>query len=188
LPYGDRRGARQAKGFSATLQRGTAGWGSNQADRGEFTALTSRVVAAYVANHMLPASELPTIIRMVHAALRGVGQAPATEPNPRRPDQAVSRTGSFGLEDGLRMTMLKRHLRMAHGLKPEQYRARWGLAWDYAIVAPNYSAMRSAAARSIEPGRSRSEPAPEPPSQLEPSPDSTSAAKVTPRRRKRGKN
>jgi predicted transcriptional regulator len=86
------------------------------------------------------------------------------------------------------MTMLKRHLRTMHGLTPEEYRARWGLAWDYPMVAPSYSEMRSAFARSIGLGRSRTEPAPEPPSPPAPSPDSTSAAKAAPRRRKQGKN
>jgi predicted transcriptional regulator len=128
---------------------------------------------------------------MVHAALRGVGQAPATAPNPT-PAVPIKRSVApdhlVCLEDGLRVTMLKRQLRTAHGFTPEQYRARRGLAWDYPLVAPNYSAMRSAAARSIGLGRSRTEPAPEPPSQLEPLPESTSAAKAALRRRKRGKN
>jgi hypothetical protein len=80
----------------------------------------------------------------------------------------------------------KRHLRTVHGLTPEEYRARWGLASDYPMVAPNYSEKRSAFAHSIGLGRLRSEPAPEPPKPLEPPPDSTSAAKAAPRRRKRG--
>jgi predicted transcriptional regulator len=82
---------------------------------------------------------------------------------------------------------LKRHLRTAHGLTPEEYRARWGLAWDYPMVAPNYSEKRSAFARSIGLGRVRSESAPEPPKRLEPSPDSTSGAEGVPKRRRRRK-
>jgi predicted transcriptional regulator len=164
--------------------------GSNQADRGEFAALTSRVVAAYVANNPVPMSELPNIIRMVHTALRDAVQVPVPEPNPT-PAVAVKRSVApdylVCLEDGVRMTMLKRHLRRVHGLTPDEYRARWGLAWDYPMVAPNYSEKRSAFAHSIGLGRSRSEPAPEPPKRLEPSPDSASAAKAGPRRRRRGK-
>jgi predicted transcriptional regulator len=166
--------------------------GSDQADRGELAALTC-VVAAYVANHALPASELPTIIRVVHAALRGVGQAPATEPAPARtPAVLVKRSVTpdhlVCLEDGVHLITLKRHLLTAHGLTPEEYRARWGLAWDYPMAAPNYSERRAAFARSIGLGRSRSESAPEPPKRLEPSPDSTAAAKAAPRRRRRGKS
>jgi predicted transcriptional regulator len=54
--------------------------GSNQADRGELAALTSRVVAAYVANNPVPMSELPNIIRVVHAALRGADKRPHRSP------------------------------------------------------------------------------------------------------------
>ena len=46
------------------------------------------------------------------------------------------------LEDGRRMKMLKRHLKNAYGLTPEQYRAKWGLSEDYPMVAPNYRAAR----------------------------------------------
>lgn len=47
------------------------------------------------------------------------------------------------LEDGKRFKMLKRHLRTAYGLSPEEYRRRWGLPADYPMVAPNYSALKS---------------------------------------------
>jgi predicted transcriptional regulator len=164
--------------------------GSNQADRGELAALTSRVVIAYVANNPVPMAELSNIIRMVHTALRGARQAAVPEPNPT-PAVPVKRSVApdhlVCLEDGVRMTMLKRHLRAAHGLTPEEYRARWGLASDYPMAAPNYSERRSTFARSIGLGRSRSEPAPEPPRALEPASDSASAAKAAPRRRKRGR-
>jgi predicted transcriptional regulator len=103
--------------------------GTNQADRGELAALTSRVVGAYVANNPVPAAELPTIIRLVHAALRGAGQARASEAT-RAPAAPVKRSITpdhlVCLEDGMRFTTLERHLRTAHGLTPEEYRARWG--------------------------------------------------------------
>jgi hypothetical protein len=38
------------------------------------------------------------------------------------------------LEEGKQVTMLKRHLRTAHGLIPEQYRPKWGLPARYPIV------------------------------------------------------
>jgi predicted transcriptional regulator len=167
--------------------------GSNQADRGEFAALTSRVVAAYVANNPVPTSELPNIIRAVHAALRGAATAAVPEPTPARTPavpvkRSVTQDHLVCLEDGVHLITLKRHLLTAHGLTPEEYRARWGLAWDYPMAAPNYSERRSAFARSIGLGRSRSEPAPEPPRPLEPASDSASAAKAGPRRRRRGKS
>jgi predicted transcriptional regulator len=57
------------------------------------------------------------------------------------------------LEDGKRFKALRRHLRSEHGLTPDEYRAKWGLAGDYPMTAPNYSAKRSALAKSIGLGK-----------------------------------
>lgn len=40
------------------------------------------------------------------------------------------------LEDGRKLKALKRHLRTAFQLSPEEYRARWKLPADYPMVAP----------------------------------------------------
>ena len=47
---------------------------------------------------------------------------------------------------------------MAHGLTPEQYRAKWSLPSDYPMVAPNYAAQRSALAKSLGLGQLRQRP------------------------------
>jgi predicted transcriptional regulator len=52
------------------------------------------------------------------------------------------------LEDGKRFKSLKKHL-AAHGLTPDQYRAKWTLPSNYPMVAPNYAAARSALAKAI---------------------------------------
>lgn len=57
------------------------------------------------------------------------------------------------LEDGKKLKMLKRHLKSAYGMTPEQYRERWGLPADYPMVAPNYAEKRSSLAREIGLGR-----------------------------------
>ena len=53
---------------------------------------------------------------------------------------------------------MKRHL-ASHGLTPNEYRAKSGLAGDYPMVAPQYAAERSAMAKKIGFGR---KPAPKP--------------------------
>ena len=53
------------------------------------------------------------------------------------------------LEDGRRLKMLKRHLKTAYNMSPDEYRERWGLPADYPMVAPNYAARRSALAKEI---------------------------------------
>lgn len=60
------------------------------------------------------------------------------------------------LEDGKKLKMLKRHLRLSYNLTPDGYRKKWGLAPDYPMVAPKYSARRAALAKKIGLGRSMS--------------------------------
>ncbi|MBM2712847.1 MucR family transcriptional regulator [Mesorhizobium caraganae] len=119
--------------------------------------LTADIVAAYVQNNATSVSGLPDLIASVNSALSGLLQ-PATPPatvltpaiNPKRsvtPDFIVC------LEDGKKFKSLKRHLATHFGMTPAQYRTKWGLPADYPMVAPNYTARRSALAKSIGLGR-----------------------------------
>ena len=45
--------------------------------------------------------------------------------------------------------MLKRHLKTAYDMSPDEYRERWGLPRDYPMVAPNYAKHRSSLAKKI---------------------------------------
>lgn len=57
------------------------------------------------------------------------------------------------LEDGLRFKMLKRHLKEAYGMSPDEYRNKWGLPYDYPMAAPSYSRAKSSIARKLKLGR-----------------------------------
>jgi len=70
--------------------------------------------------------------------------------------------------------MLRRHLRLKHGLETAAYRARWKLSADHPIIAPSYSARRSALAKELGLGR--------PPRQAELSPPVSEAPPVAKRR------
>ena len=103
--------------------------------------LTSDIVAAHVSNNTLSVEEVPTLISTVYGALAGLGSsAPAEE---ARPEPAVSVRASVKrdhlvcLEDGKKMKMLKRHLMTEHGMTPDDYRQRWGLAADSRWLPPN---------------------------------------------------
>lgn len=119
--------------------------------------LTADIVSAYVGNNPLPASGLPELIASVSASVRKLAGAAVTESpslvpavNPKKsvfPDYIVC------LEDGKKFKSLKRHLRTDYGLSPDDYRAKWGLPPDYPMVAPSYSATRSALAKSTGLGR-----------------------------------
>ena len=57
------------------------------------------------------------------------------------------------LEDGLRFKMLKRHLKEAYGMSPDDYRNKWGLPSDYPMAAPSYSRAKGEIARKLKLGR-----------------------------------
>ncbi len=103
--------------------------------------------------------DLAALITSVHTALTNLG-AVNTVPQPE-PDlvPAVSVKKSITpdylicLDDGKRFKSLKRHL-AGLGMTPAQYRKKWGLPENYPMVAANYTATRSALAKSIGLGRS----------------------------------
>ena len=125
-------------------------------------ALTAELVAAYVSNNSLPASELPATIATVYNALgqtHAASRLPAGEPVPERPDPAVPIKRSVTddhivcLEDGKTFKSMKRHLMTHHAMTPDAYRERWDLKPDYPMVAPGYAAKRSELAKSLGLGR-----------------------------------
>ena len=59
------------------------------------------------------------------------------------------------LEDGKKFKSLKRHLRTAYGLTPQEYREKWDLPADYPMVAPSYAAARSELAKKLGLGQQR---------------------------------
>lgn len=126
--------------------------------------LTADIVAAYVSNNPVPASELGTLIANVHSAIASLGtkkaEASHTPLVPAvNPKKSVHDDYIICLEDGKKFKSLKRHLSSHHGMTPEQYRAKWNLPADYPMVAPGYSATRSRLAKEIGLGRSREQTA-----------------------------
>ncbi|MBX9696581.1 MAG: MucR family transcriptional regulator [Alphaproteobacteria bacterium] len=121
--------------------------------------MTTEIVAAHVANNATDINDLPKLIRQVHATLVEVSGRPSSRAD--RPEPAVAIKKSIQddflicLEDGKKLKMLKRHLKTAYNMSPEQYRERWGLSSDYPMVAPNYAKQRSSLAVKIGLGRKR---------------------------------
>ena len=117
----------------------------------------TEIVAAYVSKNAVEAKDLPGIIRNVHATLAGIGHAPDAPTAPRPPAVPVRKSVHDDyivcLEDGKKLKMLKRYLRARYKLKPDEYRARWGLPADYPMVAPNYAQKRSDFAKKIGLGK-----------------------------------
>lgn len=114
--------------------------------------LTVDIVTAHLSNNAVSVDALPTLIQDVYRSLTGAGREP---PETDKPVPAVPVKKSIFpdhlvcLEDGQKLKMLKRHLKTAYDLTPDQYRERWGLGPDYPMVAPNYARHRSSLAKQI---------------------------------------
>ncbi|PRD43518.1 MucR family transcriptional regulator [Phyllobacterium phragmitis] len=120
--------------------------------------LTAEIVSAYVSNNPVPPSELPSLVADTHAAIANLAAGAKAEQPEEKPVPAVSVRKSITpgflicLEDGKQFKSLKRHLATHYNLTPDQYRQKWNLPADYPM-APNYSATRSALAKSAGLGR-----------------------------------
>lgn len=124
----------------------------------EMLELTTEIVAAHVGNNPIAAAELPSLIQNVYHALKLVGVSPveAERPKPAVPiKRSIFPDYIICLEDGKKLKMLKRHLKTAYDMTPDEYRDRWGLAPDYPMVAPNYAKHRSNLAKEIGLGTTR---------------------------------
>jgi predicted transcriptional regulator len=124
----------------------------------EILKLASDIVAAYVSNNPVAVSDLPAMIKSVHATLGGLsgieGIDFVTSQKPAVPvKKSVTPDYLICLEDGKKLKMLKRYLRSRFKLTPDQYRAKWGLPADYPMVTANYAAKRSEFAKKIGLGR-----------------------------------
>lgn len=135
------------------------------ASTSEVLHLVSDVVAAYVSNNSVEPTEIPDLIHKVYATLTNLGGQHRflhERPEPAVPiKRSVMDDYIVCLEDGKKLKMLKRHLKTAYNMTPEQYRERWGLALDYPMVAPNYARKRSDLAKTNGLGRSRGKGHPE---------------------------
>lgn len=125
---------------------------TDEPDGQSVAQMAAGLVAAYVENNSVATSDLPRLIQSVSQAVRQTasGEAEAPQPTP-----AVSVRGSVKrdrivcLECGTAHKTLKRHLRTAHGLTPQEYRERYDLKKDYPMTAPDYAKRRSELAKSL---------------------------------------
>ena len=129
-------------------------------ERGDLLALTSDIVSAHLANNSVAMADVPHLIEQVYYTLTKLGaetpEEPAEKAKPAVPvRRSVMPDYIICLEDGKKLKMLKRHLRTAYNMSPEEYREKWGLPADYPMVAPNYAAQRRTLAKKIGLGTKR---------------------------------
>jgi predicted transcriptional regulator len=121
--------------------------------------LMARIVTAYFINNRVPVADVPAVISGVYRVLASLNSPNDKEPIIQKPAVSIRMSVTAHhivcLEDGKKLKMLKRYLRSRYNLTPEAYRAKWGLPYDYPMVAPNYSAKRADLAKKFGLGRSR---------------------------------
>ncbi len=126
---------------------------STQTSRDDLLAFTTEIVSAYLANNTMPSTEIPGVIEQVFKTLANVNtdvNMTVDRPQPAVPiKKSITPDYLICLEDGKKLKMLKRHLKTAYGMSPDEYRERWGLPADYPMVAPNYAEQRSKLAKDI---------------------------------------
>jgi len=140
-------------------------------DNDTLRTLVAEVAAAYFSNSHVSVSDIPQVVGQIAASLQSVGgqaapaaEAPAEDPAVAKPTagqirKSITPDALISFEDGRAYKALKRHLNV-RGLTPQDYRAKHGLPHDYPMVAPAYSAQRSALAKSLGLGRKAGTPAP----------------------------
>ena len=117
--------------------------------------MTVDIVAAYVSKNQIKASDLGDLIATTYSAVEGLSSlkgpgVAVVEQNPAvAPKKSLTSDFIICLEDGRKFKSLKRHLRTKYDMSPDQYRAKWGLAKDYPMVAPNYAEARSNLAKAL---------------------------------------
>ena len=126
-------------------------------EHNELLTLTSDIVANHASKNAVPSNDLSGLIENVFNTLSGLAAPPAEpEQKPAVPiKKSVTKEFIICLECGKPQKMIKRHLHSAHDTNPDEYRAKWGLAHNYPMVAPVYAALRRRLAKEIGLGRKR---------------------------------
>lgn len=132
---------------------------AEKTDHTQLLLLTTDIVSAHLSNNQLVQDEIPALIQKIYKTLSSVsseGAAMVERPQPAVPiKRSIAPDHIICLEDGKKLKMLKRHLKTAYDMTPEEYRERWGLPADYPMVAPNYAKQRSKLAKDIGLGSRR---------------------------------
>jgi predicted transcriptional regulator len=113
--------------------------------------LTAQIVSAHVSNIQMSSDEMLQELQKVHASLKALeggsplaNQSPASTVAPKlsikqafKKDEVICMVcGKGGFKT------LKKHLSMAHGLKPGEYRKQFGIPSTQSLAAKSYSDSR----------------------------------------------
>lgn len=117
----------------------------------------AKIVSAIVSKPEFDMGDLSGVVVNVFKSLQKINLSPVAVPAGKNPAVPISESVHddyiICLEDGKRLSMLKRHLNTTYGLTLEQYKERWGLPQNYPTVSANYAKRRSSIAKNIGLGK-----------------------------------
>jgi predicted transcriptional regulator len=126
-------------------------------EKSELLSLTAEIVSSHVSNNPVSPADLTGVIDSVYAKLSELAADAAEQKQELVPAVPIKKSVTDDyivcLEDGKKLKMLKRHLKTAYDMTPEEYRQKWGLSPDYPMVAPAYARKRQELAKQIGLGR-----------------------------------
>lgn len=134
---------------------------SNTENKLELLSLATDVVCAYISNNQCEVSDVlemlgKVAVRLTEISENEVGGILLEDREPAVPiEESVTDDYIVCLEDGVKLKLLKRHLRCHYGMTPDEYRKRWHLPDSYPMVAPKYADRRSDLAKDIGLGLNR---------------------------------
>ncbi|MGM0422124.1 MAG: MucR family transcriptional regulator [Pseudomonadota bacterium] len=125
----------------------------------ELLGLTTEVVSSRIVNSDLSSEDISKMIKKIYATMQEITNTETVNtPTAQTPyvpvHESIKPDYIICLEDGRKMKMLRRHLKTAYNMSPEEYREKWNLPPDYPMTAPNYAKRRSALAKKIGLGKS----------------------------------
>lgn len=104
----------------------------------------AEIAAAYVSRNDVAVEDLPRLIETLARTLAGLSE----NIQPSVPvEESVTDDYIICLEDGQKVTLLKRYLSKNFDMTPEEYIEKWGLPEDYPMVTKTYSETRSRIAK-----------------------------------------
>ena len=122
--------------------------------------IATEIVSAFVVSNKVPGNAVPELTGSVYSSLQASAETPTFAVEKRTPAVPVGKSITpdylICLEDGRKFKSMRHHLKRL-GMTPEQYRTKWGLPFDYPLVAPNFAAKRSELAKAQRFGRWRAD-------------------------------
>jgi predicted transcriptional regulator len=119
-------------------------------------ALVTKIAVGWLNNpdHAIAADDLPRLLAKIAEGFDAAAspRVPADAPAVSVETSLASNDYIVSMIDGKRYKGLTKHI-AAHGLTPDEYRARYGLPPDYPMASPSYSAERRGHAKENGLGR-----------------------------------